>query len=295
MKRLLPFICLVLLVGCESRITPSEPIVIEQTTLTNYAPVLPTDNFITKTMQSWRDIHPNTYQDILQALMHYDTTYHFSPSEIHPDDVMAIVEAIADNNRYDVPLKKWGVRYTNIEGELTFTYKLPYDELMKRKTFVDQQVQSIIANEVPSNATEYERVKALHDYVVLNTAYDVTTYENCDAINCENVADPYSAYGLFANQIAVCSGYTGAFTALLDAAGIENYVVTGTAKGVGHAWNIVKVDGQYYHVDTTWDDPVPDRPNEVQYDYFLKPNGEMYDHSWKPDDFPPVAKEAYPH
>ena len=57
--------------------------------------------------------------------------------------------------------------------------------------------------------------------------------------------------------------------------------VSGTAGGEGHTWNIVTVDGERYHVDVTWGDPVPDTPGEVNYRWFLLDDLEMMpDHEW---------------
>ena len=48
----------------------------------------------------------------------------------------------------------------------------------------------------------------------------------------------------------------GSIKTLLNRAGIDCSIVIGTSKGGGHAWNIVRIDGEYYHLDTTYNDPV---------------------------------------
>ena len=80
---------------------------------------------------------------------------------------------------------------------------------------------------------------------------------------------------------AVCSGYAEAYSMLLAAADIESYRIHGS----GHEWNVVKIDGEYYQVDTTWDDPVylftPEGfvkhadPYSTEYTYFMKSYAEM--------------------
>ena len=74
---------------------------------------------------------------------------------------------------------------------------------------------------------------------------------------------------------------------LLKGAGIQNKIVEGTAyasdnpQGQLHAWNLVLLDGKWYHLDTTWNDPVPDRDNEVSYTYYLRTDEQMgRDHTW---------------
>ena len=54
----------------------------------------------------------------------------------------------------------------------------------------------------------------------------------------------------------------------MDILGIPCETITGTAGGIGHAWNAVMLDDEWYMVDVTWDDPVPDTPGQVLYGYF---------------------------
>lgn len=103
--------------------------------------------------------------------------------------------------------------------------------------------------------SEYDRVKAFHDYLVNNTTYGGRSDRK------------YTAGGSLVDGYAVCDGYAMAFDLLCYLSGIECIRVTGWAKE-GHAWNKVKVSGNWYNVDVTWDDPVSSRPM-LTYDYFL--------------------------
>jgi len=92
----------------------------------------------------------------------------------------------------------------------------------------------------------------------------------------------------------VCEGYAKTMEILLEKAGIETYYVTGKANGGGHAWNIVKLDGDYFHIDTTWDDPVPNREGEISYKYFLVPSSFIkQDHSWNEQKFPTARSKKF--
>ena len=67
----------------------------------------------------------------------------------------------------------------------------------------------------------------------------------------------------------------------MDLLGIPCVRISGTANGGGHAWNAVKLDGEWYQVDVTWDDPIPDSPGNIQYGYFNITDEEMMkDHSY---------------
>ena len=85
-------------------------------------------------------------------------------------------------------------------------------------------------------------MKAIHDYVVKHVSYD-TSYK------------AYTAYEALVNRSAVCQGYALLTYQLLKEAGIENHFVTGTGDGQPHAWNLVKIENKWYHLDTTFDDP----------------------------------------
>lgn len=116
--------------------------------------------------------------------------------------------------------------------------------------------QQIHASIVTPGMSEYDQVKAIHDYLVHHITYD----GGSDDRAC-------SAAGALVDGRAVCDGYAAAFDLMCYLSGIECVRVTGWANG-RHAWNKVKVDGNWYNVDVTWDDPVSYRPMLV-YDYFL--------------------------
>ncbi len=121
----------------------------------------------------------------------------------------------------------------------------------------------------------YSTIKGCHDWIVNHTVYDYENYQNHTV-----PASSYTAVGLFLSRTAVCQGYANAFKCLMELAGIECYVIPGRVNDLGHAWNIVKLDGAYYHVDCTWDDPAPDS-GTIRYNYFLIGDSVMsLDHTW---------------
>jgi transglutaminase/protease-like cytokinesis protein 3 len=149
-------------------------------------------------------------------------------------------------------------------------------------------VLSLIIDE---DMTEVEKVRAVHDYIVLNTEYDKVNYENSTLPDIS-----FSIEGVLWEGVAVCQGYANAFDLFMQLLNIESKIVVGSSleDGISHGWNIVSLDGEWYHVDTTWDDPVPDRKGEVQYNYFLKPDEVMEkDHAWKKNGYPVSDSEKY--
>lgn len=70
--------------------------------------------------------------------------------------------------------------------------------------------------------------------------------------------------------VAVCQGYASTFKAFMDALGIECEYVKGLGNGGPHGWNRVKVNGEDYYIDVTWDDPEnPGDPEYIDYTYYL--------------------------
>lgn len=132
-------------------------------------------------------------------------------------------------------------------------------------------VNSVLAKCVKSSMSQLEKVIAIHDYLTYNVDYD---YDNYLAGNIP--WDSYSALGTLKYGKAVCSGYAEAFYALADAAGLEVIYISGSADNgsgagyQGHAWNQVKIDGTWYNVDVTWDDPtfVGKDPNDNSYNCY---------------------------
>ena len=102
---------------------------------------------------------------------------------------------------------------------------------------------------VTSSMSDMEKILALHDWLVRECDYD---YENYKAGTIPQ--DSYSAKGVFMKGSAVCNGYALAYSALMQKIGISSYVVTSTS--MNHAWNLVYLNGNWYHIDATWDDPV---------------------------------------
>ena len=133
-----------------------------------------------------------------------------------------------------------------------------------------EEAEQVVDEVVTAGMSDYDIVKALHDYLVTHCDYDQRLYSGSMPFLS------HQAEGALLEGAAVCSGYAKAYEALLDAAGIPCETITGYANGY-HAWNLVQVDGEWYHVDTTWDDPTNRGGDYVRYDYFLKSDDYMLD------------------
>ena len=155
-----------------------------------------------------------------------------------------------------------------------------------------EQVKNSIVSRRSGNT--YEDIKMVHDYLVDSMEYDTTISRN-------NI---YDVYGALVNKVAVCEGYARSFKYILDEMGIPCVLVIGTGTNSRgeterHAWNYVQLQGIWYAVDSTWDDPVVVGGGTVsqssRYKYFLKGSSEFYSDHTPSGQFTPGGKEfTYP-
>lgn len=123
------------------------------------------------------------------------------------------------------------------------------------------------ANEAVSLVTEgmedYEKALVVHDWLARYCEYDY------DRLNSGSLPDvSHTAYGAFVNKMAVCDGYAKAYTYIMQQKlGITCGIVS--SDSMNHAWNMVQIGSNYYHVDVTWDDPVRDCIGRAGHTYFM--------------------------
>lgn len=128
-------------------------------------------------------------------------------------------------------------------------YLLSKSEKAQAQTKWDAAVEKYLSL-INKSMSEYDRELILHDALVNDCTYN------------KNGGDfIHSAYGALVQKVAVCDGYSRAFAYLLRQAGIECTIAHGSSRGEGHAWNMAKINGSWYHVDITWADPVSSTPS----------------------------------
>lgn len=128
----------------------------------------------------------------------------------------------------------------------------------KRKE-VEEKVTRITDEIIKDGMSELEKEIAINQYLCDNARYDDGALENAAEHDFQYVDDSYNdsftAYGVLVNQIGVCASYSAGFKLLADAAGLDSIVVTGYLEGnLPHAWNKVRLDGQWNIVDSTNND-----------------------------------------
>lgn len=182
---------------------------------------------------------------------------------------------------------------TRSRGEKTWfcpAYRMDAAEYERRCLELESACAAVAAA-IPEGASEFERELACHDAIT----------RGCDYRYTGDDPDENTAYGALVRGKAACEGYARALLLLLDQQGIDSVVVTGNATNSAgdtskHAWNKVRVDGDWYHVDITWNDPVSENgasSRGLLHSYFNLSDAEMgLSHELLPDDRPCLASKA---
>lgn len=136
-----------------------------------------------------------------------------------------------------------GYQYT--EGKMVSfqpNYLYNETEIQKRQEAIAQSAEALLVNLEP-DAADYDKVRYVYEAIIQSTEYDP------EAVDNQNICS------VFLTHRSVCQGYAKATQYLLNMLGMEAALVTGTVKDAeGHAWNLVRIDGKYYYLDTTWGD-----------------------------------------
>lgn len=162
---------------------------------------------------------------------------------------------------YIYTIRSWG-------NKSTIAVEASYRETPEQTAEVDRITGEAMAEIIKPNMNDHEKVKAIHDWIVTHVEYDQSL-------------SYYTAYNAVSLGKAVCQGYTLLGYRMLDKAGIPVLIAEGSVNTGEHAWNMVQLDGIWYHLDLTWDDPVGVQDDRIRYTYYLKTDEELRaDHQW---------------
>ncbi|MGN0643027.1 MAG: transglutaminase domain-containing protein [Huintestinicola sp.] len=181
------------------------------------------------------------------------------PEVLEPDELRKLLVAVYNQEEEQFWLASLFFRPNTATNTLRLEYRFPQADIPRMQAEIDSVTDSIFSR-FTEETTDYEKLKAFHDHLVLNCTFSKDT----EYVN--------TIYGALVDGYAQCEGYAFAFDYLCMLADIDCFTVSGTnPEGELHAWNMVKLDGKWYHVDCTWDDPILDPPDTefIRYYYFL--------------------------
>lgn len=141
--------------------------------------------------------------------------------------------------------------------EITPLFSVEREQLGAAMERFEEKIEEICAD-APLNGSDYEKELYVNEYLIDNCAYDAEAAQKEDVVSNEQ-----NAYGALVDGKAVCEGYTRAFQLLCERLGLDCVPINGTCDNDGsgepgnHIWNAVKISGEWYYVDTTWNDFQP--------------------------------------
>jgi hypothetical protein len=202
------------------------------------------------------------------------------------DDVLLADGYTAQVNHFSLDLAL-STNYYVYNAYTDSAFQIP--ETLSDAKAVASALPAVISEIFPSGAdaegvTDYEKVLAVHDWLVRNLTYDASIDE---------AGKGNGIYGAIVDRKTMCRGYAEALQLILTCTSdIDVDMAVGSARNdagdpEGHAWNIVYIDENWYHIDTTFDDPRGNPDGDVHRYYFgLNDRYIKTDHVWGQDYWP---------
>lgn len=229
-------------------------------------------------VQKTDNFYPNDKQDILNlfytALDGGWSEVTFYCEEKYPDcmnDVTAMTQkgnsTLSNINNFVVTYNAYNRIYVDMNsfGRVNIRFERLYTEDEKRQ--IAEKVSELYDQLLSPSMSDLEKIKTVHDYIINHTVYDQEHADQFKNNGDMTISTSNTAYGPLFTGRAVCGGYTDAMALFLDKMGIPNYKISSDT----HIWNLVYIDGEWKHLDLTWDDPVVNNGsiNTLQHTYFL--------------------------
>lgn len=190
--------------------------------------------------------------------------------ELTSGEIFMVKEAVlADHPEAFWLNGSYSLGYNLHDGDyLTMYSSLSAEEIPAKAESIAKRVTELL-REIPGGLNEYDRELIIHDCIVRDVEYDLEAAENTSPDD-----EAATVYGALVGGSAICSGYSRTAKLILNRVGISCAPVKGVSKEVGHMWNLVSIDGAWYHLDVTWDDPVSlSADGIILYDYFNLTDG----------------------
>lgn len=176
--------------------------------------------------------------------------------------ITATNDIVSNINNFVHPYNSFETININVttNGKITVKVKKVYDEVQIE--FINKYIDEFINTNTNLSMNNYDKIKSFHDHIVNKTMYDE-----------ENKFDSYTAYNLITSGVSICGGYSDIMAIYMNKLNVKNYKITSR----NHIWNLVELDGVWYHLDATWDDPVAsDGKQYLIHNFFMIPTEKLF-------------------
>lgn len=232
----------------------------------------------------------NEFKQILGTrLLNFDKTFSIkytgSLSDFEKEEFKMLDKIVGDNRFILLNSTVVGYNYSIQYSENYITvYYTPNYTLSKQKHLeASNKAKAIAASISKNNSSNLDKVFAVNEYLTKNISYDLSYRDNA-----------YTMYGALIERSAVCQGYALSAYMILKELGFDVRYVIGVSMGEGHSWNKVKIDGVWYNLDVTWNDPIPNEPNQTAFNYFLVSDKVLAkDHTWNTKKYPASTNSKF--
>ncbi len=203
------------------------------------------------------------YAAIYEGIKNHEETVEFKHNGLTQEELQKVFWCVSyDNSEF-----YWlGKGYASTIGSTGCSLNPIYTKTKAEVRSMDARVKAA-AQEIIDGAlkldTQFERIKYIHDSIAGMTTYDSSDWDKNSDLDA-----------VLLNGRALCEGYARTFAYLCQSIGINTTCVAGETEAGGHMWNLVQLDGEWYHMDVTYDDPVSSTPM-IRYDYFCVTEAKM--------------------
>lgn len=211
------------------------------------------------------------YQEIRGAMLRHAESVKVNVALL-ADSISKVLHALNYDNPdlYYVDFQQVNYVISAIDVSFIFNYLLDEKTLTVVRERIYRRVDAIMAAmDIAGAKDDFDKCRWLHNYLVKNVHY-----HEAAVLLPTNHPKAFCILGVFLENLAVCEGISKAYMFLCNLAGIDSMLVCGLSsnnlggKNIAHIWNIVKIDGQYTHIDVTWDMNASQACRHMRYDYF---------------------------
>lgn len=178
------------------------------------------------------------------------------PSLQQYDNLMDTFQKVYYQNPYVLGVVSYKYDYVSLALHVKYCYSK--SELEEKQAEIFEEANAIVKENISAGMSDEEKCRALYDYLNENTAYDKDAVEAAEknsyrkGDDWKDNEDAFNAHGIIVDKKGVCQSYALSYKLLCTLSGVETKVITGYLNGdLPHAWNSVKLDGEWYQTDCT--------------------------------------------